>query len=72
MKTFTEKRFFLWVEDEVSVTLRERSGSYGGGSEVLVIETLVFDEGQITCPTNGLNPQWGGAATPCPATQEEP
>lgn len=25
-----------------------------------MIETLVFDEGQITCPTNGLNPQWGG------------
>lgn len=31
-----------------------------GGSEVLIVETLVFDEGQITCPTNGLNPQWGG------------
>ena len=28
----------------------------------IVVETLVFDEGQITCPTNGLNPQWGG---PC-------
>lgn len=34
-----------------------------GGSEVLVVETLVFDEGQITCPTNGLNPKWGGNAT---------
>ena len=32
----------------------------GGGSEVLIVETLVFDEGQITCPTNGLNPKWGG------------
>lgn len=38
MKTLTEKRFFHWVEDEISVTLRNRSGSYGGGSEVLVIE----------------------------------
>lgn len=42
-----------------------------GGSEVLVVETLVFDEGQITCPTNGLNPQWGGCATPCPGTPDE-
>ena len=35
--TLTEKRFFEWHEDEVSVTLRNKSGSYGGGSEVLVI-----------------------------------
>ena len=26
----------------------------------IVVETLVFDEGQITCPTNGLHPKWGG------------
>ena len=36
--TYTEKRFFEWHEDEVSVTLREKSGSYGGGSEVFVVE----------------------------------
>ena len=30
MKTFTEKRFFEWHEDEVSVTLRNKGGSYGG------------------------------------------
>ena len=35
--TLTEKRFFKWVEDDISVTLRSKSGSYGGGSEVLVI-----------------------------------
>ena len=29
--TLTEKRFFEWHEDEVSVTLRNKSGSYGGG-----------------------------------------
>ena len=29
--TLTEKRFFHWVEDDVSVTLRNRGGSYGGG-----------------------------------------
>ena len=37
MKTLTEKRFFEWYEDDKSVTLRNRGGSYGGGSEVLVI-----------------------------------
>ena len=35
--TFTEKRFFKWVKDDVSVSLRNRSGSYSGGSEVFVI-----------------------------------
>lgn len=37
--TLTEKRFFEWHEDDKSVTLREKSGSYGGGSEVLVVQT---------------------------------
>lgn len=37
MKTFAEKRFFEWHEDEVAVTLRNKSGSYGGGSEVLIV-----------------------------------
>ncbi len=37
-KTYTEKRFFEWHEDDISVTLRNRSGSYGGGSEVLVVQ----------------------------------
>lgn len=32
MKTLTEKRFFEWHEDDVSVTLRNRGGSYGGGA----------------------------------------
>lgn len=49
-----------YKEDDVTVSLTVCGGSNGGGSEVLVVETLVFDEGQITCPTNGLNPQWGG------------
>lgn len=59
-----------YKQDDVSVNLTVCGGSNGGGSEVLVIETLVFDEGQITCPTNGLNPQWGGAAMLCPGTQD--
>ena len=36
--TLTEKRFFEWHEDTLSVTLRNRGGSYGGGSEVLIVE----------------------------------
>lgn len=30
MKTLTEKRFFEWHEDDISVTLRNNGGSYGG------------------------------------------
>ena len=37
VKTLTEKRFFEWHEDSVAVTLRNKGGSYGGGSEVFVI-----------------------------------
>lgn len=33
MKTYAEKRFFEWHEDDVSVTLRNKSGSYGGGQK---------------------------------------
>ena len=33
MKTLTEKRFFEWHEDDVSVTLRHKGGSYGGGGQ---------------------------------------
>lgn len=33
---YSEKRFFEWREDDKSVNIRASSGSYGGGSEVLV------------------------------------
>lgn len=52
MKTYTEKRFFKWVEDEVSVSLRASSASYGGGSEVLVVEPIVFRD-DITIKVDG-------------------
>ena len=39
MKTYTEKRFFEWHEDDVSVTIRAKSGSYGGGSEVFIVSS---------------------------------
>lgn len=60
MKTFAEKRFFKWEPDEISVSLRARSGSYGGGSEVLIVDTLVFDSIQITSKLNANHPTWGG------------
>lgn len=41
MKTLTEKRFFEWYEDDKSVTLRNKGGSYGGGNEVLVIQPIM-------------------------------
>lgn len=36
-ETYAEVRFFKWQKSDKSVSLRARSGSYGGGSEVLVI-----------------------------------
>ena len=35
--TLTEKRFFKWYVDDISVSLRAKSGSMGG-SEVFIIE----------------------------------
>ena len=40
MKTYAEVRFFKWQEADTSVSLRAKSGSYGGGSEVLVIQDV--------------------------------
>ena len=39
----TEKRFFKWVEDDVSVTLRGCSASYGGvrGTRYLLYQDTV-------------------------------
>lgn len=37
MITYAEVRFFKWQKAETSVSLRAKSGSYGGGSEVLVV-----------------------------------
>lgn len=55
MKTLTEKRFFHWVEDDKSVTLRNKSGSYGGGSEVLVICSIrPKSDPSVPRTTNGV------------------
>ena len=41
--TLTEKRFFEWHEDDVSVTLRNRGGSYGGerGTRYLLYQETI-------------------------------
>lgn len=62
MKTYVENHYGDYRDAEQSNSIRACGATIGGGSEVLIVDTLVFDEGQITCPTNGLNPQWGGNA----------
>ena len=37
MKAYSEKRFREYYEDDLSITLRNKGGSYGGGSEVLIV-----------------------------------
>ena len=48
MKTLTEKRFFEWHEDDKSVTLRNRGGSYGGGAKSS-LSTLPRQSRSIVC-----------------------
>ena len=48
------------ADTEVCPTLPAAMGM-GGGYIPMIVDTLVFDESQITCPTNGLHPRWGGA-----------
>ena len=54
--TLTEKRFFEWHEDDKSVTLRNKGGSYGGGSEVLIVcSTRKPSEPYVQRTTNGFS-----------------
>lgn len=43
----------------------------GGGYVPMIVDTLVFDESQITSRQNRSRPTWGGAATHCTATPTE-
>lgn len=43
MKCYSEVRFFKYQENDKSVSLRARSGSYGGGSEVLVVSEILAE-----------------------------
>ena len=56
MKTLTEKRFFEWHEDDVSVTLRNKGGSYGGGRKYLSF--VLFRHGRIIVPRRLSNRQY--------------
>lgn len=65
MKTVTEVRFGKYREDDKSVTLRSKSGTCGGGSEVLVIRFLPTDESRrdgiqerkVGCGCSGNKPR---------------
>ena len=46
-------------DTETCPTIETGSGE-GGNNLPMIVDTLIFDESQITCPTNGLNPKWGG------------
>lgn len=62
--TYAEKRFFEWHEDELSVTIREKGGSYGGGSEVLVVEPICFrPEQTIKIDGGALRSHWNRGNT---------
>jgi hypothetical protein len=63
MKTYKQTKYGKYAEGDVAVTLRSSFGDYGGGSEVLVVNTLVFDSAQITSKLNYSHPTWGGNAT---------
>ena len=68
MKTYAEKRFFKWQEDDVAVSLRAKSGSYGGGSEVLVIaynqisQSAGYKEDDITVSLTVCGGTYGGGS----------
>ena len=66
MKTFTENKYGDYRLTERSNSLRAKGATCGGGSEVLVVETLVFDAAQVTSKINGNRPTWGGIATRSP------
>ena len=73
-KCYAEKRFFKWQEDEVAVSLRERSGSYGGGSEVLVLESnqnhATVKDTEV-CPTLPASMGLGGGYVPMIVVADE-
>lgn len=44
------------IEREVAQPLRSHDG--GDTTPKVIVDTLVFDESGITCPTNGNKPRW--------------
>lgn len=54
------RRHGYFCYGDICGTLTGKMGT-GGGNIPIAVETLVFDEGQITCPTNGAKPEWNEA-----------
>lgn len=78
MTTYTEKRFFQWYADDIAVTLRAESGSYGGGSEVLVIQKVydpsrrhAYEEYPEVCETVQAAYGTGGGNVPIVVTYKQ-
>lgn len=61
--TFNQQRYAEYAEDEIAVTLRISFGDYGGGSEVLVLESnqnhATVQDTEI-CPTLPASMGLGG------------
>lgn len=59
-----QRRFsnVIVTETDISPTIEAGAGE-GGNNLPMILDALVFDEGQITCPTLGLHPKWGGIST---------
>lgn len=51
-KTYRQVKYGTYAEGDTAVTLRSMSGDYGGGSEVLVVEPIVFRD-DITIKVDG-------------------
>lgn len=60
IQTYIDGSFGGVVTSDVSGSLKRKGGaSCGlGGAETLILETLIFDESQITSPANGNVPRW--------------
>lgn len=62
---YAEKRFFDWEEDDRSVTIRNNGGSYGGGSEVLIVEETRKDDMHGHCRDLGYGIPQGYEQSNC-------
>jgi len=52
----------LYMKPKFLLLLR-LGGGQGGNNVPMIVDTLVFDESQITSPINGNVPTWGGCVT---------
>ena len=73
-KTYNETSFGGWTEEPVAQTIRNSFGSYGGGSEVLVLESTqnhaTIKDTEV-CPTLTANMGMGGGYIPMIISEED-